>query len=155
VTIDAMGCQKEIASQIRQQKGHYVLALKGNQSGWEEELKQFYLDAADADFAGLKHEILETEECGHSRHEQRFCEVLEIPANHPQHSLWKDLCALVLLTCSRTVGDRETSEMRLYISSHKPKAKPLAAAIRIHWSIENTQHCVLPVRLCESFRRIC
>jgi predicted transposase YbfD/YdcC len=153
VTIDAMGCQKEIASQIREQKGNYVLALKGNQSGLEEELKQFYLDAADVDFTGLKYDILETEERGHGRHEQRCCEVLEIPADHPQRSLWKDLCTLVLLTCSRTVGDRESSEMRLYISSHKPKAKQLAAAIRKHWSIENTQHWSLDVTFGEDSRR--
>lgn len=117
VTIDAMGCQKEIAAQIRVQKGHYVLALKGNQSGLEAEVKQLYLEAAETEFAGLKHEVLETEERGHGRHEQRCCEVLEIPADPPQRSRWKDLRTLVLLTCSRTVGDRETSETRLYTAS--------------------------------------
>lgn len=153
VTIDAMGCQKEIAAQIREQKGHYVLALKGNQSGLEADLKQCYLDAVDADFAGLKHEVLETEETGHGRHEQRCCEVLEIPADHPQRSLWKDLCTLIVLTCFRTIGDRQSCETRFYISSHKPKAKPLAAAIRKHWSIENTQHWSLDVTFGEDVRR--
>lgn len=79
VTIDAMGCQKAIAEQIREQRGHYVLALKGNQSGLQEEMHQLYEDHIDTDFAGLKHQTYDTDETGHGRREQRFCEVLEIP----------------------------------------------------------------------------
>ena len=153
VTIDAMGCQKNIAEQIRAQQGHYVLALKGNQSGLEEDMRQLYEDHIDTDFAGLKHQAHETKETGHGRQEQRYCEVMEIPANHPQRSIWKDLCTLVILTCCRVIGDHETSETRLYISSHKPRAKPLAAAIRKHWSIENTQHWSLDVTFGEDVRR--
>lgn len=153
VTIDAMGCQKDIAEQIRAQEGHYLLALKGNQSGLEEDMHQFYEDYLDTDFAGLKHEVHETQETGHGRQEHRYCEVLEIPSEHPQRSLWKDLRTLVILTCSRVIGDQETSETRLYISSHKPKAKPLSAAIRQHWSIENTQHWSLDVTFGEDVRR--
>jgi predicted transposase YbfD/YdcC len=153
VTIDAMGCQKDIAEQIRAQKGHYVLALKGNQSGLHEDMHQLYEDHINTDFAGLKHQAHETQETGHGRQEQRFCEVLEIPANHPQRSVWKDLCTLVVLTCCRVIGDRETWETRLYVSSHKPKAKLLADAIRKHWSIENTQHWSLDVTFGEDVRR--
>jgi predicted transposase YbfD/YdcC len=153
VTIDAMGCQKDIAEQIREQQGHYVLALKGNQSGLQEDMHQLCEDYIDTHFAGLKHPAYETKESGHGRHEQRFCEVVEIPADHPQRSIWKDLCTLVILTCCRAIGDRETWETRLYISSHKPKAKLLAAAIRKHWSIENTQHWSLDVTFGEDVRR--
>jgi predicted transposase YbfD/YdcC len=153
VTIDAMGCQKEIAAQIRAQQGHYVLALKGNQSGLHEDMHQLYEQHIDTDFAGLKHQTHEATETGHGRHEQRFCVVIEIPADHPQRSVWKDLCTLVVLTCCRVVADRETWETRLYISSHKPKAQWLAAAIRKHWSIENTQHWSLDVTFGEDVRR--
>ena len=153
VTIDAMGCQKDIAEQIREQKGHYVLALKGNQSGLHEDMHQLYEDHIDTDFAKLKHETHVTEETGHGRQEQRFCEVIEIPAGHPQRSVWKDLCTLVVLTCCRIIGDRETWETRLYISSHKPKAKLLSQAIRKHWGIENTQHWSLDVTFGEDVRR--
>jgi hypothetical protein len=79
--------------------------------------------------------------------------VLEIPANHPQRSVWKDLRTLVVLTCCRLLGDRETWETRLYISSHQPQAKPLGQAIRKHWSIENTQHWSLDVTFGEDARR--
>jgi predicted transposase YbfD/YdcC len=153
VTMDAMGCQKDIAGQIREQQGHYVLALKGNQSGLQEDMHQLCEDQIDTPFAGLKHPAYETHESGHGRREQRFCEVVEIPADHPQRSLWKDLRTLVILTCCRAIGDRETWETRLYVSSHKPKAKPLAAAIRKHWSIENTQNWSLDVTFGEDVRR--
>jgi predicted transposase YbfD/YdcC len=153
VTIDAMGCQKEIAKQIREQKGHYLLALKGNQSGLEDEMQQLSEQAMNTDFAGLNHETYQTEESGHGRHEKRICDVIEIPADHSQRSLWKDLCSLVILTCCRVTGDRETWETRFYISSHKPKAKPLATAIRKHWGIENSQHWSLDVTFGEDARR--
>jgi predicted transposase YbfD/YdcC len=153
VTIDAMGCQKEIAEQIRGQKGHYVLALKGNQSGLEEEMRQLFEDGLDHDFAGLKQDTYETNETGHGRREQRTCHVIEIPADHRQRSVWKDLRTLVILTCCRLVGDRETWETRYYISSLQPQAKPLAGAVRKHWSIENTQHWSLDVTFGEDARR--
>lgn len=153
VTIDAMGCQKEIAAQIREQKGHYVLALKGNQAGLEQDMQQLFEQGLDTDFVGLTHDTYQTEEKGHGRHEQRTCHVIEIPAEHPQRSLWKDLCTLVILTCCRIIADQETWETRLYISSHRPRAKPLAQAVRKHWGIENTQHWSLDVTFGEDSRR--
>ena len=153
VTIDAMGCQTDIAEQIREQKGHYVLALKGNQSGLEEDMRALYEEQMNRDFAGLKHQAHETKETGHGRQEERFCEVLEIPADHPQHARWKDLQTLAILTCCRKIGDHETSETRLYISSLPPKAKRVSAAIRKHWGIENTQHWSLDVTFGEDVRR--
>jgi len=63
------------------------------------------------------------------------------------------LGTLVVMTCCRIVGDRETWETRLYISSHKPKAKALSAAIRQHWGIENAQHWSLDVTFGEDSRR--
>lgn len=153
ITIDAMGCQKEIAEQIRSQKGHYVLALKGNQSGLERDMQQLCADGIDNDFADLTHETYETAEKGHGRREQRICQVVEIPADHPQRAAWKDIRTLAVMTCCRQIGADETWETRLYISSHAPKAKPLAEAIRKHWSIENTQHWSLDVTFGEDSRR--
>jgi predicted transposase YbfD/YdcC len=157
VTIDAMGCQKEIASQIRDQKGHYVLGLKGNQSGLERDMCELLEKELEKDLEGEvpvpKAQIHETNEKGHGRVEQRTCRAIEIPADHPQRSIWKGLCTLVAMTCCRIVGDRETWETRLYISSLKPKAKALAAAIRQHWGIENTLHWSLDVTFGEDVRR--
>ncbi len=153
VTIDAMGCQREIAAQIRGQGGHYVLALKGNQSKTADDMHQLFEESLDNDFADVKHESFETNEKGHGRKEQRSCQVIEIPQDHPQRSRWKDLRTLVILTCCRIVAGVESWETRLYISSHGRNAKALMEAIRKHWSIENTQHWSLDVTFGEDWRR--
>ena len=153
VTIDAMGTQTEIASQIRQQGGHYVLALKGNQSGLEKEMYELYEQAVNCDFADMSHDTHETNEKGHGREEQRTCEVIEIPKDHPQRARWKDLRTLVILTCCRIVAGVESWETRFYITSHGCKAKALLFAIRKHWGIENTQHWSLDVTFGEDWRR--
>jgi predicted transposase YbfD/YdcC len=153
VTIDAMGCQKGIAAQIREQKGHYVLAMKGNQPGLEEDLQQLYLDAIDNNFDGVKHEECETTEKAHGRTTTRNVHVVEIPEDHPQCQHWKDLRTLAVVTTRNLQEEKETWETRWYVSSHAPKARPLAAAIRKHWGIENGQHWVLDVAFGEDSRR--
>jgi predicted transposase YbfD/YdcC len=153
VTIDAMGCQKEIAAQIREQKGHYVLALKGNQSGLQEDMQQFYEDSIDRDFEGVKQETDQATETAHGRTDERICHVLEIPRDHSQCAAWRDLRTLVALTSRRFCQGKETWETRLYVSSHPPRAKRLGHAIRRHWSIENGQHWVLDMCFGEDQRR--
>jgi predicted transposase YbfD/YdcC len=153
VTIDAMGCQKEIAAQIRQQKGHYVLAMKGNQPGLEEDMQQIYLEAIDKDFSAVKHEECETMEKAHGRTTTRNVHVVEIPKDHPQRQHWKDLRTLVVVTTCNIQEEKENWGTRWYVSSHSPKARPLASAIRKHWGIENGQHWVLDITFDEDSRR--
>jgi predicted transposase YbfD/YdcC len=153
VTIDAMGCQKEIAAQIREQKAHYVLGLKGNQSGLEADMLHLLEEGIDTDFRGMRHATHETRTTGHGRQEERHCRVIEVPADHPQRSVWKDLCTLVVMTCCRIIAGVETWETRLYISSHGVRAKALSEAIRKHWGIENGQHWSLDIAFHEDSRR--
>jgi len=153
VTIDAMGCQREIAAQIRQQKGHYVLALKGNQSGLAEDMQQLFEQGIETEFEGMQHDVESTRETGHGRTDERTCHVIEVPRDHPQRRAWKDLRTLVVVNSRRVVGDCETWESRLYVSSHPPRAKRLAHAVRRHWGIENGQHWVLDVTFGEDARR--
>ena len=153
VTIDAMGTQKEIARQIREQKGHYVLALKGNQSGLHKDMRKLFDQALESNFQGTKHDVYETTETEHGRIDERTCHVIEIPQDHPQRQTWKDLRTLAVTVSRREVAGRETWESRLYVSSHPPRAKQLAHAIRRHWSIENSSHWVLDVTFSEDTRR--
>lgn len=153
VTIDAMGCQKEIAEQIREQGGHYVLALKGNQPSLEADLLALAEEGINTDFEHLRQETHATQEKGHGREEERLVQAIEIPQDHPQRRVWRDLRTLVVVNARRVQNGQETWETRLYISSHPPRAKSLAEAIRKHWSIENGQHWVLDIAFGEDARR--
>lgn len=153
VTIDAMGCQREIAAQIRKQGGHYVLALKGNQSATAQDMRQLFEEGLNQDFAEMNHATYETSEQGHGRREHRHCHVVEIPKSHPQRARWKDLRTLVILTCCRIIAGVESWETRLYITSHGLQARALLFAIRKHWGIENSQHWSLDVTFGEDWRR--
>jgi predicted transposase YbfD/YdcC len=153
VTIDAMGTQKEIAAQIIEQKGDYVLGLKGNQSGLERDMCQLLEKELETQAPVAATRMHETNETGHGRVERRTIRAIPIPAGHPQRAFWAGLCTLVVVTSCRLIGLCETWETRLYISSHKPKAKKLGGAIRAHWGIENTQHWCLDVTFGEDVRR--
>ena len=85
VTINAMGCQKEIAAQIRQQTGHYILALKGNQGTLADDMERFYEQPLDQQFAGVKHSTADTFDRGHGREDFRSCDALE-SHNQIEHS---------------------------------------------------------------------
>ena len=158
VTLDAAGTQTAIAEQIRGQKGHYVLAVEGNQKSLKADMQALFDEAAEADFEGFRHAEHSEESSGHGRIEERSCHVLEVPKGHPQRSKWKDLKTLVVTISRREIQGVQTYESRLFISSHPPpregrSAKMLATAIRRHWAIENSQHWVLDVAFDEDRRR--
>ena len=124
VTIDAMGCQKEIAAQIREQKGHYVLGLKGNQSGLEADMRQLMDEAKDSDFQrNEQRRLTRLARRGMVGEEERTCEVIEIPADHPQRSVWKDLCTLVIMTCCRMIAEskRGRHDSTSAVTAPKPR----------------------------------
>jgi predicted transposase YbfD/YdcC len=153
VTIDAMGCQTEIVEEIRQQRGHYVLAVKDNQPTLRADLQQVFEDGLDTEFAEVRHDTHVTEEDAHGRHTRRTYEAIEIPHDHPQRKRWRDLRTLVLATSRVTEGEKETWETRMFISDLGPNAKSLGVAVRRHWGIENGQHWVLDVGFHEDAAR--
>ncbi len=153
VTIDAMGCQKGIASQIREQKGHYLLGLKGNQPTLEAAAATCFETCLETDFVGVAHEVHESTETGHGRTETRIVHAVELPIDFPGRAEWRDLRTLVVVTRCRVMSDEESWESRYYITDHGPRAKFLGSAVRRHWGIENGQHWLLDVTFGEDTRR--
>ena len=153
VTIDAMGCQTEIVEGVREQGGHYVLAVKDNQPTLHADLQQVFEDGLNSDFADVEDDTHATEEATHGRVTERTYHAIEIPRDHPQRKRWRDLRTLVLATSCVTRGGKEAWETRTFISDLGPRAKSLGDAVRKHWSIENGQHWVLDVSFHEDTAR--
>lgn len=148
VTIDAMGCQKAIAEKIVDKKADYVLAVKDNQGHLLEEVKDsFRMLGADA--------VAEEIDCGHGRVERRSCSVIADTSLVEQAAQWPSLRGLVRIEAERyhKVSGKTEREIRYYITSLKPDAARLNAAIRQHWGIENKLHWALDVSFGEDQSR--
>jgi predicted transposase YbfD/YdcC len=153
ITIDAAGCQKNIAAQIVEKEAYYVLAVKGNQPSLDEALQRVFREALANDFAELKHECLVESETSHGRVEQRATHILQLPKDFAPKSEWADLNTMVVVIRHwKNVGDEDSQEhwdQRTFISNHQFRSKTLRRAPRSHWSIENKLHWVLDVQLRE------
>ena len=155
VTIDAMGCQKTIASEIVKRKADYVLALKGNQGQMSEEVAEYFRWAREEKFHGLPHSYAETTEKDHGRIEIRRVWATEDLDWLPGKKEWKGLKSAVLVESERIVGEKRSLDQRIYISSLPGSdAEGLGTIVRGHWSIENRLHWVLDVSLREDQSRI-
>ena len=154
VTIDAMGCQTEIARTIIASKADYVLAVKKNQPALFHGIAWFFLTQREQNFAGVRVSRHETHETGHGREETRSYYVCAAPRDLPDRQRWPGLKAIGW-TISETLRDgKRCYEMRYYIMSRKLSAKQFAAAVRGHWSIENSLHWQLDVTFGEDQSRV-
>jgi predicted transposase YbfD/YdcC len=153
VTIDAMGCQKQIAQQIVEAGGNYVLAIKGNHPTLHEEVK-FLFDEASATGWELAHAHHQTVEKDHGRLETRRCWSVWDIAWFKDRDQWAGLKSFVCIEATRQVGEKVSVEKRYYLSSHDGRdAKQLLEAVRGHWGIENRLHWQLDVSFGEDQRR--
>jgi predicted transposase YbfD/YdcC len=146
VTIDAMGCQKDIAKRIVDKGGEYLLALKGNQGLLHEDVTLFFTDAKERNFKDVSHTFHEATDYGHGRAETRRCWAISDTAwLRERHQGWTQLASIVMVQSVRTEGHKTSKESRFYISSLTTSAKEMLHVVRSHWSIENSLHWVLDV----------
>jgi predicted transposase YbfD/YdcC len=149
VTIDAAGCQKGIAAQIRDQGGDYLLAVKGNQPALQRAVRAAFERAGEGEFAGC--DTSAAVEDGHGRHEERYVTVIRDPEGLPAG--WAGVGAVVMVGREREVAGRNTSTAHFYLTSLRATAGELAGYIRGHWGVENGLHWCLDVAFREDANR--
>ena len=150
VTIDAIGCQKEIAGKIISRGGDYVLALKGNQSDLLDQTRRFLQDPA----LGGKCRSVKTVDADLGRVETRHYVQCGDVEWMTKTEAWKGLKSIGMVTETREKNGEITTETRYYISSLPLGVKNFAEAVRGHWSVENSLHWVLDMAFREDESRI-
>ena len=138
ITIDAMGCQKKIAEQIKAQGGDYVLSLKGNQGNLHDDVKTFFTSSLSPAVAAVSHDG------EHGRIETRTLRATADIAWLQERHNWCGLQSIIAVTAKREIGDKVTEETRYFISSlDANNPQRLERVVRAHWSIENNLHLAL------------
>jgi predicted transposase YbfD/YdcC len=143
VTIDAMGCQREIAAKIVEKEADYVQALKGNQGTLRDDVEEFFTEQKANEYADCKPSRHQTLEKSHGRIETRTVTVVdEIDWLKERHA-WTGLASIVMVESRREIGAKNEHETRFYITSLSACAERIGLAIRGHWGIENGLHWVM------------
>ena len=154
VTIDAMGCQREIAERIRDGGGDYALAVKQNQPKLYEQVEGAISEALDGDTEDF--DEYQTIENGHGRQETRTYAIVAASESVDPDDLWRDLSAVGIAISERVDSQgRQSIESRYYILSRLMTAPEFAGAVRGHWGIENNLHWQLDVSFREDECRVC
>ena len=154
VTIDAMGCQKDIAAKIVARGGDYLLTAKDNQPTLRNDICNSFTQAHETDFAGLDWDEYTTVDRGHGRLETRTYTIIKNPATLSQSELWANLKVIGMCVSHRIVKDKESAEVRFFIGSRLMSAKKYGTTMRGHWGIENILHWQLDVTFDEDGNRV-
>lgn len=150
VTIDAMGCQKDIVSAIVDKKADYVLAVKDNQPKLHEDIQAAFsslIEETDAEPGYY------TQERGHGREEIRQYFLSTDLSVIRGRENWVGLKSIGMVVSERTINDKTSVEVRYYISSLSGDAKRFGKAVREHWGVENGLHWVLDIAFDEDHNR--
>jgi len=143
VTIDAMGCQRNIAKKITDKKADYVLALKGNQGSLRDDVEVFVAEQKARDFRDTTISRHETADGDHGRIETRTTTVIHDVAWLRERHPWPGLNGIVIVESQREIDGKIGRETRLYITSLLLLAAQLGAIVRDHWAVENSLHWVM------------
>lgn len=157
ITIDAMGCQTEIATQIVGQEAEYVLAVKDNQPHLYEDMNLFFRLAQQNDFQKVEYTYARQVNKNHGRLETRECWAISGEDSLQflrDYDRWHGLTTLAMVRNRRELNGHVTVESRYYISSMANEAATILKAVRSHWGIENALHWVLDVAMGEDDSRI-
>jgi predicted transposase YbfD/YdcC len=154
VTIDAMGCQVEIAEKVLERKADYVLAVKGNQPTLHAGVIKFFLGHMEDDFARVRVSRHETNERGHGREEHRTYYVCDVPEDLPDARRWRGIQQIGMAVSDTMRGGKPCDDVRYYILSRKLSARSFGVAVRSHWGIENSLHWQLDMSFGEDGSRV-
>lgn len=156
ITLDAMGCQKDIAKQIVKGKADYVLALKGNHSGMKSELEAWWHKSIREGTTSHTYDEYSEVSTGHGRIETRYCEQLIIDRNWLDKDYrWDGLQSVIKVTATveEKLSGKKSEETRWYISSLALNAQQALNAVRRHWQVES-MHWMLDMTFREDESRI-
>jgi predicted transposase YbfD/YdcC len=154
VTIDAAGCQKNIAAQIIKDKGDYVLALKGNQGNLHRAIVEYVTKHMENDFRDIVARKHVEQIKGHGRIDEITYYQLAVPKDLAARNDWRGLRTIGVAIRHSKTSSGETDDVRFYISSLKLNVKRFATCVRGHWGIENTLHWCLDVTFREDENRV-
>lgn len=157
VTIDAMGCQTEIAAQIVEQGGDYLLAVKANQGHLHEDIEFLFACAQRTEFKGIDSDYAQTVSQGHGRIERRECWIIDDQKQLDfirDRNKWAELETIVMIRAHRQEGKKVETKDRYFISSLQADAHRLLAAKRVHWGVENELHWTLDVAFREDVHQL-
>jgi predicted transposase YbfD/YdcC len=143
VTIDAMGCQREIAKKIIDKKADYVLALKGNQGSLREDVELFVAEQKANAFKDTTTSRNQTVDGDHGRIETRTTTVIHDVAWLQERHDWPGLKGIVMVESIREIDGKAECEARFYITSLVLQAAQLGQIVRSHWAVENSLHWVM------------
>jgi len=155
ITIDAMGCQREIAQQIVDAQADYVLAVKDNQPKLHEAIQDFFDEHLEDDCRSITCRRFESHEKGHGRIDDRYYYLAKLPEDFPLREKWPGITAIgMAVRITEYNNGKQSDDIRYYIASRYLSGRKFATAVRGHWGIENSLHWQLDVTFGEDQSRV-